>query len=88
MIALALFALPALAQDIPVPAVDAQLYHLPVDATSTAWAADSHIASGFVGCAIVGSASNITPRAYSCTPRCKQDISSTQGILKSWTRPR
>ncbi len=36
----------AYAQQIPVPAVDAQLYRFPVDATSTLWADDSHLAPG------------------------------------------
>ncbi|MDP2306558.1 MAG: OmpA family protein [Pseudomonadota bacterium] len=37
---------PAHAQDVPDVRVDAQLYRLPVDATSTLWADDSHLAPG------------------------------------------
>jgi hypothetical protein len=39
----------ASAQAVPVPAVDAQLYRMPVDATSTMWADDSHLAPGISG---------------------------------------
>ena len=51
---IALLALAAYAQDIPVVRADAQLYRLPVDATSTIWADDSHLAPGAFGRVAVG----------------------------------
>ncbi|MES2638325.1 MAG: OmpA family protein [Myxococcota bacterium] len=51
---IALVALSAYAQDIPVVQADAQLYRLPVDATSTMWADDSHLAPGAFGRVAVG----------------------------------
>lgn len=45
---------PANAQNIPVVQTDVQLYRLPVDATSTLWADDSHLTPGVSGRIAVG----------------------------------